>query len=134
MKPQTDLGLLILRVGAGVLLMTHGVPKLMQLLEGNYQFADPIGVGPLASLILAVFAEFLCALLVVLGVKTRWVAVPPFITMMVAVLVVHSADPFGRKELALVYGVIFLALIFTGGGRYSFDGWWAKRQRHQPNR
>jgi len=128
MKPQIDLGLLILRVGAGVMLMTHGLPKLMQLLEGNYEFADPIGVGPAASLVLAVLAEFLFALLVVLGVKTRWSAVPPFITMVVAAFIVHGADPLGTKELALLYGVMFLALIFAGGGRYSFDAWWTERQ------
>ena len=128
MKPQTDLGLLVLRVGAGILLMTHGIPKLMHLLEGNFQFADPIGVGPTASLMLAVFAEFLCALLVVLGVKTRWFAIPPLVTMLVAFFIVHAADPFGRKELALAYAVMYLALVFAGGGRYSFDGWWAKRK------
>lgn len=65
----------------------------------------------------------------VLGVKTRWSAVPVVVTMAVAVLVAHADDPFKVKELALLYGVAFLALVLTGGGRYSFDGWWSRRRR-----
>lgn len=129
MKSQIDLGLLILRVGAGVLLMSHGFGKLMQLIEGNHQFGDPIGIGPLPSLILTVFAEFFCALLVVLGVKTRWAAVPPLITMIVAAVIVHSADDFRTKEMAILYGVMYLALVFAGGGRYSVDGWLDEKKR-----
>lgn len=129
-KAQTDLGLLILRVGAGVLMMTHGWSKVMMLVDGNAdRFPDVIGIGPLPSLVLATFAEFLCALLVVLGVKTRWAAVPVAITMAVAVFVAHADDPFKVKELAAVYLVVFLALVFTGGGRYAFDAWWGRRRR-----
>ena len=127
---QTDLGLLVLRVGAGVMMMTHGWGKLLMLLDGKgHDFADPVGAGPMASLLLAVFAEFLCALLVVLGVKTRWTAIPLVVTMAVAALVVHASDPFNVKELAALYGVVFLALVLTGGGRYSFDGWLGGRRR-----
>jgi len=122
-------GLLLLRVGAGLMLMTHGIGKVMRLVEGGGgEWADPIGLGPLPSLALAAFAEFLCALLVVLGVKTRWFAVPPVITMAVAAFVAKAGQPFGERELALVYLVAFLALVFTGGGDWSFDGWWTKRR------
>jgi putative oxidoreductase len=115
-----------------VLLMTHGWAKVMQIVDGQAgQWADPIGLGPHASLWLSAFAEFLCALLVVLGVKTRWFAVPIVVNMAVAVLIAHADDPFGRKELALLYLVVFLALAFTGGGGWSFDGWLGKRRRHR---
>ena len=127
-----DFGLLVLRVGAGVLLMTHGWAKVMRLIEGGgEQWADPIGIGPLPSLALSAFAEFLCALLVVLGVKTRWFAVPIVINLAVAVLVAHANDPFADKELALLYLVVFLAIAFTGGGAWSFDGWLDKGRRHR---
>jgi putative oxidoreductase len=52
---------------------------------------------------------------------TRLAAIPLLITMLVAVLIVHSADAFGNKELALLYAVIYLTLIFTGGGKFSAD-------------
>lgn len=124
-----DFGLLVLRVGAGLMLMTHGIPKLQRLIEGRGgDWADPIGLGPLPSLVLVAFAEFLCSLLVVLGVRTRWAAVPPVIAMTVAAFVAKAGEPFGERELALVFLVAFLTLVFTGGGAWSFDAWWAKRR------
>ncbi len=117
-----DLGLLFLRVGAGVsMIVGHGWGKVMRLAAGETAFPDPLGIGPLPSLILAAFAESLCALAVVAGFKTRWVAVPLVITMLVAALVQKAGEPFGERELALLYGTVFLALAWTGGGRYSVD-------------
>lgn len=123
-----DWGLLILRVGTGLLLAGHGWGKVQDLLAGKTDFPDPIGLGPVPSLALAAFAEFLCSLLVVLGVKVRWAAIPPIITMLVAVIVIHANDPFDQKEHPLLFAIPFLALAFTGGGRFSIDAWLAQRR------
>ena len=117
---RIDVGLLVLRLSAA-LLMVHGWGKLMKLIDGDTVFADPIGIGPLPSLILATFAEFFCALAVLVGFKTRWAAIPPLIAMLVAAFIHHASDPWRTKELAVAYAVIFLALVFTGGGQYSVD-------------
>ncbi len=45
----------------------------------------------------------------------------------VAFFMVHAGDPFGKKELAFVYLVIFTALALTGPGRFSLDGLIRKR-------
>jgi len=124
-----DLGLLVLRLGAGGLLLMHGWGKVTDLVSGEPQFVDPIGIGPLPSLVLAAFAEFVCALLVTIGLKVRWTAIPVVFNMAVAAFVAHGDDPFGEGELALMYLVSFLALALTGAGRYSFDGWWKRRRR-----
>lgn len=118
---STDLGILILRLVAGASLMTHGWPKFQKVLNGNFQFADPIGIGEGASLVLAAFAEFICSALVVLGLATRLATIPVIITMAVAFFIVHAADDFGTKEMALVYLSAFLTIFFTGPGRYSID-------------
>jgi putative oxidoreductase len=119
---RKDLGLLVLRVGIGAMMIYgHGWGKAAKILAGNFSFADPVGLGPAFSLILAGFAEFLCCLLLVLGIEVRWAAIPPFLTMAVAGLIHHAADPFATKEKALLYGVAFLAMIFLGGGKYSLD-------------
>lgn len=126
---QRDLGLLFLRVTVGLMMaLGHGWGKFQNVLSGNFDFGDPIGLGPTISLILAAFAEFICALLVVFGVKTRWVAIPVVITMLVAAFVVHLDDPWGRKEFALLYAIPFLTLVFTGAGRYSVDAKLADRR------
>lgn len=126
---KLDVGLLILRLSAGLMMMGHGWGKVSDLLAGKTQFADPLGIGAAPSLALAAFAEFFCALAVVVGFKTRWAAVPVVVTMLVAALVFHADDPFGKKELALLYAGAFLALVFTGGGRYALDAWWKRRRR-----
>jgi putative oxidoreductase len=131
---STSIGLLILRIGFGVYLATHGWGKVQMLLDGqSAQFGDPIGIGAMPSLVLATLAEFACSLLVVVGLATRLAAIPVVITMGVAAFVVHSSDPWTMqptgpsKEPALLYLTAFLALAFTGAGRYSLDhAWWGK--------
>lgn len=135
----TSTGLLILRLGIGGFLATHGWSKVQMVLAGGFdQFGDPIGLGAPASLVLVTFAEFVCAILVAIGLGTRFAAVPPVIAMAVAAFVAHAGDPWtmeggyvlftsgaseswASKEPALLFLVPFLALIFTGAGRFSLD-------------
>jgi putative oxidoreductase len=134
------IGLLILRVGLGGYLLTHGWGKLQMLLAGGAtNFGDPVGLGSTLSLVLVTTSEFLCALMVILGLATRLAAVPVVITMAVAAFVVHARDPWTMeaaamaffsgasktwfsKEPALIFLIPFLSLVFTGGGKLSLDG------------
>lgn len=121
-KISKDLGLLILRLTAGGLMLVHGLPKLMKLFAGGtIQFPDPLGVGATASLGLAVFSEVVCAIFLILGLKTKWAAVPLAITMFVAGFLVHASDPFKIKEKAILYMLIYISLFFTGAGKFSVD-------------
>ena len=105
-------------------MLTHGLPKFDRLFgEGPVKFADPFGLGPEISLGLAIFAEVGCAILVMIGFKTRWATIPLMITMLVAAFYAHAADPFGKKELSLLFFTLFLSLLISGGGKYSVDGW-----------
>ena len=134
---MNSLGLLILRLGIGGFMMTHGWPKAQSLFAGDFEkFGDPIGLGSGASLVLAATGEFLCAALVMLGFLTRFAAVGPVMTMAVAAFVIHQNDPWtmgagASKEPALLYLIPFLALIFTGPGRISLDAliWGRSRKR-----
>lgn len=116
-----DLGLLILRLVSGGAMLTHGYPKFQKVLAGNLQFGDPLGIGPEASLILVAFAEFICSILLILGLTTRFALVPLIITMAVAFFIVHGSDPFGDKELPFLFLGIYLSLFLTGPGRISVD-------------
>jgi putative oxidoreductase len=140
-------GLLILRLGIAGYLLTHGWGKVQMVLGGQYEMmGDPIGIGPTASLLLITFAEFVCSLLVIVGLATRFAAIPVVIGMAVAAFVAHGGDPWtagaaanlfmtgaaeswASKEPALTYLVVFLALAFTGAGRYSLDHLIAGRRR-----
>lgn len=118
---KTDIGLAVLRILPSIFLLTHGWGKFNNLISGNFEFPDPIGIGSSPSLFLAVIGEFICPILIILGLKTRWAAVPAAITMFVAAFIVHSADPFGTKEKALLFLVIFIVIILLGPGRFSVD-------------
>ena len=117
-----NLGLALLRViPSGIMLFVHGLPKLQKLLAGNFEFADPIGIGAAPSLFLTVIGEFVAPLLIIIGFKTRFAAIPAAITMLVAAFVIHGADPFAKKEVALLYFVFFLIIALVGPGKYSID-------------
>ncbi len=135
-----SIGLLILRLGVGGYMASHGWGKLQMLLHGEFdKFGDPIGLGSGASLVLVMTAEFICSLLVIFGFATRLAAVPVVFAMAVAVFVAHANDPWtteqafklfmaketqfpASKEPALLYLIPFLALLFTGAGKFSIDG------------
>ncbi|MER3317098.1 DoxX family protein [Flagellimonas lutimaris] len=118
---STHAGLALLRIVPSVFMLTHGYPKLMNLINGNTEFANPFGIGQAPSLFLAVVAEFICPVLIIIGFKTRWAAIPTAITMFVAAFMIHSADPFNVKEKALLYLVTFIAIMLLGPGKYSVD-------------
>ena len=114
----------LMRLAAGAFMMSHGLPKLMKLLDGApYKFADPLGLGVFTSLLLAVFAEVFCAALLAMGLFTRLASIPLIVIMAVAAFVVHGDDPFGKKEMALLYLLIYLFIFAKGGGKLSIDRW-----------
>jgi putative oxidoreductase len=119
--------LLLLRISVGGFMLTHGYPKLQKLLSGEeIQFMDLMGIGQTPSFVLTVFAEAFCSVLLILGFGTRLAALALAITMGVAAFIAHSADPFAKKESALLYLLIYLTLLVFGPGKYSVDSLFSK--------
>lgn len=116
-----DVAICLLRIGASMLIMTHGFPKFLKILEGDFSFGDPLGIGEATSLVLVAFAEFICAVFVLIGLGTRIALIPLIINTTVIVFIAHADDPFGRKELGLFFLITFVVLFFTGAGKYSLD-------------
>ncbi|MHA6280047.1 DoxX family protein [Salinimicrobium sp. CAU 1759] len=126
---QVDIVLLIIRVGIGAMMLVHGFPKLQMLLAGGeIQFPGVMGLSPALSLGLAVFAEFLCSILLIIGLRTRLASVPLIIAMLVAVFVVHANDPFANQELGLHYLLSYIVLLILGGGEFSVDAFLFRTQ------
>jgi putative oxidoreductase len=127
---MNDLAIAILRIGSALMMLTHGWSKLINFSSSLATFRDPIGLGPAVSLQLAIFAEFFCAILLAAGLFTRLSLIPLIITMAVAAFGVHAADPFSTQEKSLLYLLIFITLLLTGPGKYSFDYRIGKRKRY----
>jgi len=114
--------MLILRLAAGGLMMKHGYDKLVHFANYKTTFMSFLGLGSTTSLTLAIFAEFFCALFIMIGLFTRWAAIPLIITMGVALFKSHNGDFMGDGEMAALYLGAYLALLFVGPGRISIDG------------
>lgn len=116
-----NIALLFLRVAFSVMILTHGIPKLLKLVSGDFSFADPIGIGAPASLVLAALCEVLFPILIIIGFKTRLASIPVIVTMLIAVFVHHTNDALGIKEKAILYSIGFITIALLGAGRYSVD-------------
>lgn len=116
-----NFGLFIFRVGASALMLTHGYGKFMRIVNGEWRFSDPLGIGVEASLSLAAFGEFICPILIILGLGTRLAAIPTMITMLVAWQIAHGDDPFSSQEKSVAYLLVFTCILIMGPGKYSLD-------------
>ena len=122
-RAAQDAALLVLRVGMALLMLRHGVPKLLEFGERAPNFPDPLHVGHTASLVLAIFGEVFCSLCLVPGLFVRLTAIPFVTTMAVAFVLVHSGSPFDEREMAFVYLLMGVVVLIGGGGRFSADAW-----------
>ena len=133
--PYSDWGLVILRVGIGILMLFHGWPKLnpngpMKGPAGFAGFLKQQGV-PLPTLLAWVVAllETLGALLLIVGLGTRILAVGFAIDMFVAIRLVKIGmmkAKFSEQngtgwEFEFILMVAALALLFTGAGSIALD-------------
>jgi putative oxidoreductase len=127
---QLDYIILLLRITVAVFMITHAIPKMNKLTAGGeIQFPDPIGMGPSISLVLTLFAELFCSILIGFGFLTRLAAFPLIITMAVAAFIVHAGDPFKQKELSLMYLILYIVLFIIGSGKYSVDNFISKKKK-----
>jgi putative oxidoreductase len=117
-----DLAMLVLRAGAGALIIPHGYEKLIHFAEKKYTFMNFMGIGSTLSLSLVIFAEFFCGMFIVLGLFTRLAAIPLVIAMGVVVFKANHADVFGKGAEGALFLAAFVAILLCGPGRASADG------------
>ncbi|MEK2644384.1 DoxX family protein [Bdellovibrio sp. BCCA] len=124
-----DVALTLLRVFIGLTMaFSHGLGKLpppQMLVDGISSLGFP---APEFFAWCAGLAEFAGGVLLALGLLTRPAAAFVVFTMLVAVLGVHGADPFAKKEMALLYMFSALFFVLHGAGRWSVDHMISKRQ------
>lgn len=116
-----NIALLVLRAGLGIMMLPHGYGKLVHFAERKNSFMNFLGMGSTVSLSLSLFAEFFCALFVIIGMFTRFTVLPLVIGMAVAVFNAHDAQIFGDGEKAALYLAGFIAIFLVGPGKISAD-------------
>jgi len=122
-----NFGLLIIRVGLGIMFIYHGYPKLM---GGPKHWAELgesmkyIGIHflPVVWGFLAATTELLGGFLLIIGLAFRPVCILLFINLVVAALMhLGSGDGLGGAAHAVEDAVVFAGLLFVGPGKYSVD-------------
>lgn len=118
--PTNDWALLFLRVtGSLVLMLVHGVPKVINFQAELGLIEDPFGLGPHLTLSLAIFAEVLCPLLIITGPFARLATLPVLAVLLVSLVFVHPEWSLGEGQFAWLLAIIFTTLLIAGPGRFS---------------
>jgi putative oxidoreductase len=120
---NADIALLLLRAVLGIVMLAHGVPKLLHF-GGVAQGFGHMGVpAPTLAAAFATLAEAGGGLLMLLGVLTDIAGVLFAIDMLGAIIFVHAAKGFsagnGGYEFPLVLLTIAVAIALMGPGRYA---------------
>ncbi|WP_409261238.1 DoxX family protein [Pseudomonas putida] len=119
----TACGLLFMRVMAALLLFfIHGLPKLLDWSGELQRIEDPFGLGAPLTLGLALFAEVVCPLLLLLGVAARLACLPVLAVLLVALVVVHPDWSLEQGQFAWLLVALYGGLALTGPGLYSVSG------------
>ncbi|HPW78625.1 MAG: DoxX [Bacteroidetes bacterium ADurb.Bin037] len=121
MKRSIDFALLLFRVLIASLMLYHGLTKLLHYENLKTAFPDPLGIGGNISLILILFAEIGCSILIIAGLLTRLATIPIIFAMAVAAFIIHAGDPFAVREPALLNMGLFTVLLISGAGSFSID-------------
>ncbi len=136
METQPRVSLLLLRLLLGVVMFPHGAQKALGWWGGHglsatiQGFTTHMGI-PLVFAWLAVAAEFLGSVGLIVGLLTRVAAFGIGVVMVVAVLMVHAGNGFfmnwmGNQkgegfEYHLLAAAAALVLMIDGGGKASLD-------------
>lgn len=134
LKPLKDIPLLFIRL---VLAYGFFMPAKMKWsdISSISDWFKSLGIPfPVLNAYLAASTEAIGVVLLILGLGTRFIAIPLMITMLVAIKTVHWANGFeagnNGYEIPLYYLIMLLILFVYGGGKFSLDRIIDKRLHH----
>ena len=112
-----SLGLLVLRVGIGIVMLIHGIQKLENI-HGTIMFFNHIGFGIFWAWVV-MLVETLGGIALILGIGTQIAASFIAIEMLVIILFLYSGKSFPSYNLEFTILIATLALALMGSGKYS---------------
>jgi putative oxidoreductase len=136
-SPRRDLGLLIVRVGLGVVMIAHGWQKYaLNTLDGTRQGFAQMGVPfPDLAAMGVTALEIFGGAAIILGLLTPLVGLAYTATMIGAAVLVHGPNGFfasgGGYEFVGLLAVLSLGLAVSGAGRFSLDHALVGRRRER---
>jgi len=132
-----DIGLLILRIGLGIMMMLHGYPKLfggpdLWVEIGTATQSIGINFAPLFFGFMASITEFFGGLFLILGLFYR----PTLLLLIIVMIVAASShiaagDGFTDTSHSIELAIVFISMLITGPGKNSLDVKLNKRSRRR---
>jgi putative oxidoreductase len=121
-----NFGLLIIRVGLGIMFVYHGYPKLlggekMWVRLGESTKYVGIHFLPVVWGLLCALVETIGGVLLVLGLQFRLVCVLLLINLLVAAAMGLATEGLQEAAHAIEDAVVFAGLLFLGPGKFSVD-------------
>lgn len=121
-------GITLMRVMVGIVFLVHGLQKLfVSGIGGTAGFFESLAIPlPMVAAVVVTLVETVGGAALILGLATRWVAIPLAIDMLVATLLVHLpngffAVPNGGYELTLLLLIANVSLVLAGAGALALD-------------
>ena len=122
-----DIGKLILRLSVAGLMLFHGFFKLFNGIDGIKFLVTNAGLPEFVAYGVYL-GEIVFPILIILGLFTRISSLFFALTMVFAIFLAHGSEIFalGKTggpviELALLYLLASISIMFIGAGKYSFD-------------
>jgi len=126
---EKNLGLLLIRVGTGLVFFMHGIIKLQSIGMINSFFTKSLGLPPGTAMLIAAL-ETVGGLAIVFGIFTRVFAILLGIEMLVAIFLTGGiAKGWEQHELEALLMAVSFGLVYTGSGKFSLWHWDPKIDR-----
>jgi len=127
MFQSNDIGKLILRVSVGVLILFHGLNKIIYGVGGVKHLLSEAGLPQFLAYGVYV-GEVIVPIFLVLGLYTRVASLVLAFNMLVAIILAHGGTMFSLSkhgglvmELPLFYFILSIVIFILGSGRYAVN-------------
>lgn len=117
------IGIIFIRLVFGFHLLYYSWGDVINFTIGdNAEFLESLSI-PFPSVMswLYILTQFFGGIFIILGFKTRLIAIPLTITFLVAFFLVHASDPYKDAYPALQMLAVSLFFLFNGSGKISID-------------
>lgn len=101
-------------------------------ITGIVEFFEQVGIPvPSVSAYVAIYVQFICGILLILGLWVRQAALVLIFYFSVALLAAHTQDPITQSFPAWALWAMSICLTLTGAGKLAIDNLFAQNRNHQ---
>ncbi len=125
-----NIALLLFRVVFAIeLMLVHGLKKIDVNGRDAEVIPNPIGFPDWFNQAFATGAMLVFPFFILIGLFTRFAALPALAITLTGYFVVHAHDALAEKDGPFTYSIMLLLIVVLGAGKYSVDNYLTKQFR-----